>query len=104
MSVKDMTVNQVISGVTLPTAAAALYFIHSYFIGLILAGDINNSIYHLEREILDLDGVKALYEARLEDNGALDAVDGNRYTIILGKIELARDEIGNLEDRLGNLR
>ena len=100
MSFRDMTVVQLLQGVSLPAAVAVLIWVHNYYLGLIHASVVGVEVRMIERSIDDFEERAALYEARLQDDGSLSPSDGNRYTIILGKIQEAKEDITRLEDSL----
>ena len=102
------TVGQMFGGIgivcgAIISAGVIIGWVDDRYMDAIRAGDINGQIYHLQSQVLDMQGIQLLYEARLEDTGILEAADKNRYDTIVRKIEAATAAIRVLEQDRSNL-
>lgn len=63
------------------------------------AARIDANIYHLASEAAELEGVKTLYDARLELEGMLNPADAARREAVVSKMAAIRTELTRLQDQ-----
>lgn len=104
MTVKELATAVVLFCGALTAGGTILYQIDKRYVNMIHGAELRSKAYHLEDTVIELEGVKALYEARLQLEGTLSEADRNRYNTVLSKIRAASEALSLLERDLRGLQ
>lgn len=104
MTVKELATTVALFASAVTGGGTVVGFVHNYYMDQIRASELRATIFHYEDKIVELNGTKALYEARAEVDGQLSLADNNRYQTILRKIDASEEALALLRQDLVEVR
>lgn len=104
MTVKELAAVVVLFAGAITGSGSILMTVYRHFTNQIRISELNMRDYHLEDKAIDLEGVGALYEARLSFEGELSIADKNRYDTVLKKLNAVNEARILIQQELRELR
>lgn len=104
MTVKELTACIALGAGAITGSGSILLAIYKHFTDQIRVSELNMRDYHLEDKAVELEGVGALYEARLSFEGELSPADRNRYDTVLKKLDAVIAARALIQQELRELR